>query len=126
MCGIVGASWPAGVEAPPPDRLEAAVAALRHRGPDDSSVDVLDGVALGHTRLSIIDLAGGSQPIYNEDRSVVTTYNGAIWNLRRRRLLLARDRLGKKPLYYARTPAGLVYGSDVRSVLLAGGVRPEL
>jgi asparagine synthase (glutamine-hydrolysing) len=50
----------------------------------------------------------------------------AIWDTRRERLLLARDRLGKKPLYVTDTPAGLVFGSDIRSVILAGAIHPEL
>jgi asparagine synthase (glutamine-hydrolysing) len=175
MCGIVGAVWTPGSNGPEGHLLESAVGALRHRGPDESSVHLADGVAFGHTRLSIIDLAHGSQPMANEDGSVITIYNGEIWNFRElrhelaaaghqfrtnadtevlvhgyeewgddivsrlagmfafaiwdargKRLLLARDRLGKKPLFYARTAEGLVFGSDVRSVLIVGQLRPRL
>ena len=88
MCGIVGAvSAPSSKE---PDRhlLEQAVSALRHRGPDDSSVHMAPGISFGHTRLSIIDLERGSQPMMNEDRSVIAIYNadyadatshGVVW-----------------------------------------------
>lgn len=53
---------------------------LIHRGPDGDGYHFEPGVGLGHRRLSIIDLAGGKQPLYNEDRSVVVTYNGEIYN----------------------------------------------
>ncbi len=55
---------------------------IRHRGPDDQGVWVGDGVALGMRRLSIIDLAGGHQPIFNEDQSVLVVLNGEIYNYR--------------------------------------------
>jgi asparagine synthase (glutamine-hydrolysing) len=175
VCGIVGFLAAAGAAPPSRERVERAVRALRHRGPDGDGVHVDGPVALGHTRLSIIDVRGGSQPLANEDRTILTIYNGEIWNhealrheLERRghrfrtrcdtevlvhgyeewgdalpehldgmfafavwdataqRLLLARDRVGKKPLYIARTPAGVAFGSDARSVLLAAGAEPQL
>ena len=55
---------------------------LRHRGPNESGTFVAGPALLGNTRLSIIDLAGGSQPISNEDGSIVVVYNGEIWNYR--------------------------------------------
>jgi asparagine synthase (glutamine-hydrolysing) len=125
--------------------------------------------------LSIVDVEGGAQPLRNEDGSVLTVYNGEIWNFpelrreleqaghrfrtrcdtevlvhgyeewgaglperlngmfafalwdeRRERLLLARDRVGKKPLYVSRTADGVAFGSDLRSVLIVGGIRPVL
>ena len=175
MCGICGVVVARG--APPPQRalLERATRALNHRGPDDSSIHITDAVGLGHTRLSIIDVEGGTQPIWNEDFTILTIYNGEIWNhldLRkklegaghlfrtradtevlvhgyeewgeemltrlegmfafalwdepRQRLLLARDHVGKKPVYIAETGDGLAFGSDIRSVLLVTGRRPEL
>ena len=142
---------------------------LRHRGPDDGGTCVRrdERVALGHRRLSIIDLSSaGHQPMANEDGTVWITYNGetynhrelradlesrghrfrsatdteaivhlyedegaacverlhgmfafAIWDARRRELLLARDRVGVKPLYYALLPHGLLFGSEVKAIL---------
>lgn len=55
---------------------------LQHRGPDGDGFHTESGVCLGHRRLSIIDIEGGKQPIYNEDESVVLTYNGEIYNFR--------------------------------------------
>ena len=79
MCGIAGI-W----GQPTRDRLEAMADALRHRGPDDEGFfNTPDGaVGLAHRRLSIIDLEGGRQPISNEDGSVTTVFNGAIYNYR--------------------------------------------
>ena len=175
MCGICGVVSRRG--GPPPDRerVARATAALDHRGPDGSGVHATDAVALGHTRLSIIDVEGGAQPIWNESETLLTIFNGEIWNhveLRREleraghqfrtradtevivhgyeewgdelpgrldgmfalavwdesneRLLLARDRVGKKPLFIAETDAGLVFGSDIRSVLVASGMQPRV
>src|ERR687886_666823 len=80
MCGIVGAVAARGAAPPSGDRVERATRALAHRGPDGSAVHVADGVALGHTRLSIVDLVHGDQPIWNEDGTVLTIFNGEIWN----------------------------------------------
>lgn len=77
MCGI------AGIVSKSPkarDRLETMLATLRHRGPDDSGSYKDDCIALGQRRLSIIDLAGGQQPLFNEDRSLVLVCNGEIYN----------------------------------------------
>src|SRR5947207_14474008 len=62
-----------------------------HRGPDDEGIDVRGKVGLGMTRLSIIDLAGGHQPIYNEDGTVAVVFNGEIYNYRE-----LRDQLQRK------------------------------
>src|SRR5437867_1970587 len=148
--------------------------ALRHRGPDDQGVWIAGPVGLATRRLSIIDVAGGHQPMANEDGSVWITYNGelynhpvlrpqlearghryqtrsdtetilhlyeeegercveqlrgmfafAIWDRGRRRLLLARDRLGIKPLYYALTDDELLFGSEIKAVLAAGSLKPR-
>jgi asparagine synthase (glutamine-hydrolysing) len=143
-----------------------------HRGPDDEGIFVKDGVGLGVRRLSIIDLPGGHQPVFNEDKTICVVYNGEIYNFvelrselenrghcfsthtdtevivhlyeemgrdcvqklrgmfafviydtRSRRLLLARDRLGIKPLHYALTGERLLFGSEIKSILT---VAPEL
>ena len=65
MCGIFGIISPGLTR----DQLEKATSTLTHRGPDDSGLFYNDGVGLGHRRLSIIDIEGGRQPIFNEDRS---------------------------------------------------------
>jgi asparagine synthase (glutamine-hydrolysing) len=91
MCGIVGIvhsnpSHPVSLAG-----IERMCEAIRHRGPDDQGVYVLGPVGLGMRRLSIIDLAGGRQPIVNEDRTKVIVFNGEIYNYRElRRGLLAR------------------------------------
>jgi asparagine synthase (glutamine-hydrolysing) len=166
MCGIAGfAGWGRAPDASEHD-LRRMCGAIRHRGPDDEGHLVAPGVALGMRRLSIIDVAGGTQPIANEDGTVHVVFNGeiynhrelhaalehgghrlstrsdtetlvhlyeehgdrlvhrlrgmfgfAIWDTRRRRLLLARDRLGIKPLYYWETPDGVAFASELRSLL---------
>lgn len=166
MCGICGVyEYKSGK---PVDReiLGHMLQVIHHRGPDDEGL-YLDGpVALGNRRLSIIDLAGGKQPIVNEDGSVVIVFNGEIYNYRdlreglrqrghvfstesdtevivhlyeelgpdcvhelrgmfafgvwdasRRRLLLARDRLGIKPLYYTHAGECLKFGSEIKAIL---------
>jgi len=171
MCGIAGivSASGGGVEEP---LIHEMCQQIVHRGPDDEGIFVKDGVGLGMRRLSIIDLAGGHQPIFNEDRTVFIVFNGEIYNFpdlrpelesqghvfrshtdsevivhlyeeygagcvdklrgmfafaiydtRNRRLLLARDRLGKKPLYYAVTHDRLMFASEMKSILV---VAPEL
>ncbi len=163
MCGIVGRVGPSAAS-------EAEIArmcdAIRHRGPDDWGTFVEGGVGLGMRRLSIIDLAGGRQPITNEDGSVVIVFNGeiynheslrkdlqakghqfstrsdtevlvhlyedegerllrrlrgmfalAIWDRRKRRLLLARDHFGQKPLFYTEEGGRLTFASEIKALL---------
>jgi len=148
---------------------------LVHRGPDGFGNVVFGHVGLGHRRLSIVDVAGGHQPMSNEDRTVWVVFNGEIYNhaelrrsllerghdfrtrsdteailhlfeekgddfvqdlqgmfalaiydLRRDRLLLARDRIGIKPLYYRLSREGLLFGSEIKAILAAPGVRAEV
>lgn len=88
MCGIAGAAWTAEGEPVSGETLARMVNVLSHRGPDGDGVYVppfvrsnaSPGVALGHRRLSIIDLAGGKQPLANEDETVWITFNGEIFN----------------------------------------------
>ena len=91
MCGIAGVASVAGRPVITLPRLEAMTDSLLHRGPDEIGRGICDGVALGMRRLSIIDLEGGSQPLYNEDCSVRVVFNGEIYNHRElRRYLEAR------------------------------------
>lgn len=91
MCGIVGMARRRG--APDVDRDDVArmCSVIRHRGPDDEGIHASPRVGLGMRRLSIIDLAEGHQPIYNEDRTIALVFNGEIYNYRD----LRRDLLGR-------------------------------
>jgi asparagine synthase (glutamine-hydrolysing) len=148
---------------------------IGHRGPDDRGVYFGASVALGMSRLSIIDLEGGQQPIANEDRTAWVVCNGeiynyrelrsdlekkghvfrcqsdtevivhlyeeegleffkrlrgmfaiALWDDRRRRLVLGRDRLGKKPLYVLREPTRVLFASEIKSILQDSSIPREL
>ena len=176
MCGIVGIIDFRGGAVNPAD-LERMNDTIVHRGPDDSGVWTEGPAGLGMRRLSIIDLAGGRQPMFNETRSVVTVFNGeiynypglregllqrghrfnthsdteviphlyeekgeelladltgmfaiALWDRPARRLLLARDRLGEKPLYYLWQDGRLAFASELkalRALGVCGAVSPE-
>lgn len=170
MCGIAGFVGQDNLRAG--DEQNAVVLArmcrrIAHRGPDEEGMRVDGAVALGMRRLSIIDLAGGHQPMSNEDETVNVVFNGeiynyrelrrqleargytfhtnsdtetivrayeeygarcvehlrgmfvfALWDARRRELFIARDRAGKKPLYYTLTPRGtLIFGSELKSLI---------
>ena len=166
MCGICGVLLVDRTKPVDHEALAAMTAAMSHRGPDDSSLWRGPGVAFGHRRLSIVDLAGGSQPMSNETGSVSVVFNGeiynhqelraeleaqghrfrtrcdtevlvhlyeelgselvqrlsgmfafALWDAEREVLLLARDRLGIKPLYYHRWDGGLVFASDLPALV---------
>jgi asparagine synthase (glutamine-hydrolysing) len=84
MCGIAGFTIPPGLaereRADRPDRLRRMTASLRHRGPDAQRAILLDGVALGHARLAIVDLAGGAQPMSDPGTGVTIVFNGEIFN----------------------------------------------
>ena len=82
MCGIAGFIDVERNRDSAEQLIDRMCQVIRHRGPDDQGVWVGDGVALGMRRLSIIDLAGGHQPIFNEDRSVLVVFNGEIYNYR--------------------------------------------
>lgn len=175
MCGIAGIAALGDAPKPSLDQLARMCHTIIHRGPDDEGIAIESGVGFGMRRLSIIDVRGGHQPIYNEDRTVSTVFNGEIYNFRelrrdleraghvfttqcdtevivhayeqhglkfprylngmfalalhdavRRRLVLARDHLGIKPLYYALTPRYLVWGSEIKAILASGLVEREL
>jgi asparagine synthase (glutamine-hydrolysing) len=165
MCGIAGV-FGAG------DRsvVDAMLETLRHRGPDDSHVVAGDRFAIGARRLSIVDVAGGRQPLANEDGTVIAAQNGelynfpiarpallerghrlrthtdtellphlwedhgeelprhidgmfamAVWDARRSTGLLARDRMGKKPLYYWPANGCLYFASELKALLAIPG-----
>src|SRR5438094_9056002 len=80
MCGIVGSIDVERSRDNAEQLIDSMCRVIRHRGPDDQGVWVGDGAALGMRRLAIIDLAGGKQPIFNEDRSIVVVFNGEIYN----------------------------------------------
>jgi asparagine synthase (glutamine-hydrolysing) len=80
MCGILAWFRPEGHPDDQRERFRTATRALTHRGPDGEGFHFDGPVALGHRRLSIIDLAGGAQPMFNEDRSLALVYNGEIYN----------------------------------------------
>jgi asparagine synthase (glutamine-hydrolysing) len=91
VCGFVGMFDPRGVAAIDRPLLERMSRTQRHRGPDGEGMHVAPGNGLAHTRLAIIDLETGAQPMFNEDGSVVVVYNGEIYNFRE-----LRDALGAR------------------------------
>ncbi|MCD6185849.1 MAG: asparagine synthase (glutamine-hydrolyzing) [Deltaproteobacteria bacterium] len=141
-----------------------------HRGPDDYGTYFKNNVGLAHRRLSIIDIAGGHQPMCNEDGTVWIVFNGeiynfqdlrrehlenhefktrcdtevilhlyeeygekcieylrgmfafAIWDEKKRKLLIVRDRFGIKPLYYAKTAKGFIFASELKAILKTDAV----
>lgn len=169
MCGIVGFThkhW-----APDVDRIRNATATLLHRGPDEQGVFQSSLCSLGATRLKIIDLGSGDQPILSEDGNVAIVFNGeiynhqelrveleglghhffshcdtetvlrafiewdtdcfarlrgmfaiALWTKSTKRLVLARDRMGIKPLYFAKRGEDLFFGSELKAIL----IHPEI
>ena len=166
MCGICGVLSTEGVLDPQVrEALPRMTSTLAHRGPDGEDFYFDNRIGLGHRRLSIIDIAGGTQPMSNEDGTVWTVFNGEIYNHKDLRnellakghrfrtecdtevlvhafeeygsgcverlagmfafavydqktghLLLARDRLGKKPLFYARFGDSLHFASEIKAL----------
>lgn len=148
---------------------------IRHRGPDSFGIYLNDKVGLGSARLSILDLAGGDQPIHNEDRTVWIVYNGevfnypdlraeleqkghrfytktdteilvhlyedlgpellgrlngqfafALWDGRQQTLMLARDRMGIRPLFYHLENGRLLFGSEIKTIFAEPSISREL
>ncbi len=173
MCGICGVAG--GDPSESQELVGRMCDAMVHRGPDDEGGVQLDGVTLGSRRLSIIDIAGGHQPIHNEDSTVWVIQNGEIYNhlelrkllvsaghkfstqsdtevlahgyeewgesmverlngmfafavldRRRRRVLLARDRMGIKPLHYAVDGKRLVFASELKCLLCDPALRRDI
>ncbi len=168
MCGICGHLHTDPARAVDRGLLERMNDAIRHRGPDSDGFYVGGSVGLAMRRLAIIDLAGGDQPMSNEDGTIQLVFNGeiynfqslreellqaghrfatssdtevivhayeqwgddallrlqgmfalALWDARRERLLLARDRMGEKPLYWHHSSEGLLWGSEAKTLLAA-------
>jgi len=175
MCGIAGFAFVDHTHPVDRELLSRMTTVMHHRGPDADGFHVGPGVGLGHRRLSIIDVEGGDQPIYGEDRSCVVILNGeiynfqelqsqlsarghvfttrsdtesivhayeewgldcvarlrgmfafAIWDDRKRRLVLARDRAGKKPLYYHADGERLIFASEMKGLLQDSGIKRRL
>lgn len=174
MCGICGFSH-SDNQIASRVLLEKMNAAIIHRGPDSDGFHVDAGIGLAMRRLAIIDVAGGDQPMTNEDKFIWLVFNGecfnyhemraellrrghklatqsdtecivhfyedegeecvkrlrgfyafALWDEKRRRLLLARDRLGKKPLYYTIQNGEIKFASELSALLTALPHRPEI
>ncbi|MCA9084059.1 MAG: asparagine synthase (glutamine-hydrolyzing) [Planctomycetaceae bacterium] len=166
MCGIAGVLYADPFRPVEKPVLSAMGNAIAHRGPDGEGFFRAHNVGLVHRRLAIIDLAGGDQPIANEDESVQVVFNGeiynyaelrkqlesrghrfrtnsdtevlvhlyedfganlvrhlrgmfafALWDARQRRLTLARDHFGQKPLYVYRDQEKLIFGSELKAIL---------
>lgn len=166
MCGICGKINRNPAQPVDKKLIHRMCDAIIHRGPDDAGYFVRQNVGLGMRRLSIIDLAGGHQPIFNEDGSIVVVLNGEIYNfpelrarlikqghqfktksdtevivhlyeekgedcvhelrgmfgfalydIKQQRLMVARDRMGIKPIYYAFDHKKLIFGSELKSIL---------
>jgi asparagine synthase (glutamine-hydrolysing) len=79
MCGFIGSWHPEGRH---PETLAAGLAAIAHRGPDGEGWHDMGRVRFGHRRLSIVDVAGGKQPLFNEDQRLCLVHNGEIYNHR--------------------------------------------
>jgi asparagine synthase (glutamine-hydrolysing) len=170
MCGIAGI-----IGQPDLDAVKRMTGAMVHRGPDDENYYVDTGATLGFRRLAIIDVAGGRQPLSNEDGTIQVVFNGeiynhralrewleqrghvlrtesdgevlahlyedegadlvtrlngifafAIWDSRTRRVLLARDHHGVKPLYFAERDGRIVFASELKAMLASRRVSREL
>jgi asparagine synthase (glutamine-hydrolysing) len=165
MCGICGIYHRNGRPVMP-EKLERMMSVIAHRGPDGQGSYINGEIALGHRRLSIIDLGGGAQPMTNEDDTLQIIFNGeiynyvelreelkskghlfktqsdtevilhgyeqwghdcvshfngifafALWDIPNRRLFLARDHLGVKPLYYVELGERFLFGSEIKALL---------
>ena len=173
MCGIAGFTRSGRLS--DPKRIHRAVGTLIHRGPDQQGIWESNFIALGATRLKIIDLAGGDQPIVSSSGDTVIAFNGeiynhvalrqelealghrfkshsdtevvlnafiqwdtacfsklngmfavALWTESRRRLVLARDRMGIKPLYICQRDGHLYFGSEIKAIFVHPGIPRNL
>jgi asparagine synthase (glutamine-hydrolysing) len=176
MCGIAG-RFSTTINNPVDKSLfQKMIYCLRHRGPDDYGVYLDDHVGLAQSRLSIIDLSGGKQPIHNEDKSIWVIFNGeifnyieltetlqkkghtfytksdtevivhayeeygtnfvnylngqfaiSVWDSKKQEMILARDRVGIRPLFYTVQENGsVIFGSEIKAIFEHPQVRPEI
>ena len=169
MCGIAGYFHFDKNQTASFEKIQKMTDIILHRGPDGEGFFIKNNIALGHRRLSIIDLNTGHQPMYNEDKTIVVVFNGeiynfielreelkalghvfqtrsdtevlihayeqwgincqqkfngcwsfALWDENKKQLILSRDRLGEKPLYYAIWNNTLIFGSEIKSIIQYG------
>jgi len=175
MCGICGQLNFATGEPVESAAIRRMTQAIAHRGPDDEGYFIRDTIGLGFRRLSIIDLVGGHQPMFDEEQTVCVIFNGeiynykelrhelhqsgykfrtasdtevivngykewgtdvfshlngmfglAIWDIERKRLVVARDAMGIKLIYYRISRDGLIFGSEVRALVAADQFEPAV
>src|SRR5205814_6626407 len=175
MCGICGQFNFARNEPVEPATIRRMTGTIVHRGPDDEGYFLSGPLGLGFRRLSIIDLAGGHQPMFDAEKSVCVIFNGeiynykelreqlisyghgfrthcdteviihgykqwgtevldrlngmfglAIWDARKERLIVARDAMGIKLIYYRIDNGRLTFASEIRPILAADGCKPDV
>lgn len=172
MCGIIGITG-SNIETYDTEKINSALDSLSRRGPDDKGFLAFSSCILGQTRLSIIDLSGGHQPMRDNKHDMAITFNGeiynyselkkelekmgyifstnsdtevilkayqeygdecpryldgmfafAIWDNEKKRLFMARDRFGKKPLYYAHDNEGnFMFASEIKAMFKSGTIQ---
>jgi len=176
MCGIAGL-YNFKTDRPVKlNQIKAMVSAVNHRGPDECGFLLDRNFGMGMSRLSIIDLSGGSQPVHNEDRSIWIVFNGevfnyielrqelelkghqfythsdteaiihiyeeygedfvkflngqfaiSIWDTKKNKLILARDRVGIRPLFYSELEGqALFFASEMKSIFAEGTISPKI
>jgi len=175
MCGIAGYFGVPDAGVPAEKLLAGMLATLRHRGPDGEGTHRGDGFGFAHTRLSIIDLAAGAQPMANDDETVWITFNGEVFNYvelrdeliqrgvrfrthsdteviirlyeamgpdcvtrlngdfafaihdaRRKLTMLARDRMGVRPLFYTTAGGATYFASEAKALFAVPGIEADL
>jgi asparagine synthase (glutamine-hydrolysing) len=175
MCGLAGIFNLSDRSPPQRDTLRSMIETLHHRGPDGYGFFGDSYCGLAHARLSIIDIAGGNQPIHNEDSNVWVVFNGeifnfielradleraghrftthsdtevivhayeqyglgfvdhlngqfaiALWDQTKRRLVLARDRTGIRPLFYTEADGRLYFASEAKALFAVPGIQRRL
>jgi len=175
MCGFAGLLDLRGRRDVARAVVERMADAISHRGPDENGIFIDRAIAIAHRRLSIVGLANGQQPIFNENRSVAVMFNGelfdfpeqravleakghtfktdtdteiivhlyeehgedffehlngqfafALYDMRARKLILARDRTGICPLHWSRQGDELYFGSEIKALLASGHVAPAI